>query len=51
VLRRLAATPGDHDFGARADATLAAMAPRAPHEGPLAAHYLLATRVTADADG
>ncbi len=42
VLRRAAVTPGDHDFGARADATLAAMAPLAPSQGPLAAHYLLA---------
>jgi hypothetical protein len=42
VLRRLAATGGDHDFGKRADATLAAMAPLAPSQGPLAAHYLLA---------
>lgn len=42
VLRRAAVTSGDHDFGARADATLAAMAPIAPSQGPLAAHYLLA---------
>jgi uncharacterized protein YyaL (SSP411 family) len=42
VLRRAAVTPGDHDFGARADATLAAMAPLARAQGPLAAHYLLA---------
>ncbi len=43
VLKRLATTPGDHDFGKRADATLAAMAPLAAEQGPLAAHYLLAT--------
>ena len=43
VLRRLAATGGDHDFGRRADETLAAMAPLASSQGPLAAHYLLAT--------
>jgi uncharacterized protein YyaL (SSP411 family) len=42
VLRRLAGTPGDHDFGARADATLAAMAPLAARQGPLAAYYVLA---------
>ena len=42
VLKRLAARKGDHDFGARADATLAAMAPLAAQQGPLAAHYLLA---------
>jgi uncharacterized protein len=44
LLRRLSATKGDHDFGIRATATLAAMAPQAPFEGPLAAHYLLAAR-------
>ncbi len=44
VLKRLAGTKGDHDFGARADATLAAMAPLAAQQGPLAAHYLLALR-------
>jgi uncharacterized protein YyaL (SSP411 family) len=49
VLKRLAATPGDHDFGARAAATLAAMAPLASQQGPLAAHYLLALRETPDA--
>jgi hypothetical protein len=42
VLRRLAGTPGDHDFGARAEATLAAMAPLAARQGPLAAYYVLA---------
>jgi uncharacterized protein len=44
LLRRLSATKGDHDFGPRATATLAAMAPQAPLHGPLAAHYLLAAR-------
>jgi uncharacterized protein len=47
VLKRLAATPGDHDFGQRADATLAAMAPLAAEQGPLAAHYLLAANLEA----
>ena len=36
VLKRLAACKGDHDFGARAEATLAAMAPLAAQQGPLA---------------
>ncbi len=44
VLKRLAGTKGDHDFGAQAEATLAAMAPLAAQQGPLAAHYLLARR-------
>jgi len=44
VLKRLAVTAGDHNFGQRADATLAAMAPLAAQQGPLAAHYLLALR-------
>jgi uncharacterized protein len=44
LLRRLASRPGDHDFGARADQTLAVMAPFAVEQGPLAAHYLLARR-------
>jgi uncharacterized protein len=47
VLKRLAATPGDHDFGQRAEATLAAMAPLAAEQGPLAAHYLLAANLEA----
>ncbi len=42
VLKRLAAVKGDHNFGAQAEATLAAMAPLAAQQGPLAAHYLLA---------
>jgi len=46
VLRRLAVTSGDHDFAEKADATLAALAPLAPRQGPLAAHYLLALRPT-----
>jgi uncharacterized protein len=44
VLRRLATSSGDHDFTARADATLEAMAPMAASQGPLAAHYVLAMR-------
>jgi uncharacterized protein YyaL (SSP411 family) len=44
VLKRLASVKGAHDFGARADATLAALAPRAAEQGPLAADYLLALR-------
>jgi uncharacterized protein len=44
ALRRAAVTRGDHDFGERATATLAAMAPLAPSQGPLAAHYLLALK-------
>jgi uncharacterized protein YyaL (SSP411 family) len=44
VLKRLAGVKGDHNFGAQAEATLAAMAPLAAQQGPLAAHYLLATR-------
>jgi hypothetical protein len=44
VLKRLAAVKGDHHFGEQAEATLAAMAPLAPQQGPLAAHYVLATR-------
>ena len=37
VLKRLSAAKGNHDFGAQAEATLAAMAPRAAQQGPLAA--------------
>jgi uncharacterized protein YyaL (SSP411 family) len=44
VLNRLARSRGEHDFGARASATLAAMAPLAASQGALAAHYLLAAR-------
>jgi uncharacterized protein YyaL (SSP411 family) len=44
VLKRLAGVKGDHNFGAQAEATLAAVAPQAPHQGPLAAHYVLALR-------
>ncbi len=46
VLKRLAAVKGDHNFGAQAEATLAAMAPLAAQQGPLAAHYVLARRQT-----
>jgi uncharacterized protein YyaL (SSP411 family) len=44
VLKRLAAVRGDHNFGEQAEATLAAMAPLAAQQGPLAAHYVLALR-------
>jgi hypothetical protein len=44
VLRRLAESTGDREFDARADATLAAVAPLAGSQGALAAHYLLAKR-------
>ena len=46
MLRRLAASSGDHEFAAYADRALAAMAPFAFEQGPLAAHYLLAMRST-----
>lgn len=42
VLKRLTATSGDHGFARLAERTLAAMAPLAAAQGPLAAHYLLA---------
>jgi uncharacterized protein YyaL (SSP411 family) len=42
MLRRVAASSGDHEFAVRAERTLAAMAPFALEQGPLAAHYLLA---------
>jgi uncharacterized protein YyaL (SSP411 family) len=42
VLRRLAEAAGTEEYAARADATLSALAPVAPAQGPLAAHYLLA---------
>jgi uncharacterized protein len=44
MLRRLAASSGDNDFAICAERTLAAMAPCALEQGPLAAHYLLARR-------
>jgi uncharacterized protein YyaL (SSP411 family) len=44
TLRRLAAASGDNEFTAIADRTVAAMAPLAAEQGPLAAHYLLAVR-------
>ncbi len=44
TLRRLAAASGDNEFTALADRTLAAMAPLAAAQGPLAAGYLLAVR-------
>ena len=42
MLRRLAKTSGESQFAAYADAACAAIAPIAPTQGPLAAHYLLA---------
>jgi uncharacterized protein YyaL (SSP411 family) len=47
TLRRLAAASGDNEFTGIADRTLAAMAPLAPDQGPLAAHYVLALRAAA----
>jgi uncharacterized protein YyaL (SSP411 family) len=44
MLRRLAAASGDQEFTRVADLALAAMAPRAIEQGPLAAHYVLAVR-------
>jgi uncharacterized protein YyaL (SSP411 family) len=44
VLKRLAGAKGDHDFGARATATLASVELIAGQQGPLAADYLLALR-------
>jgi uncharacterized protein len=45
LLKRLAAVTGDRSFEDKAEATLAAMAPLAAGQGPLAAHYLLARQV------
>jgi hypothetical protein len=42
MLRRVAATSGESQFAACAEATCSAMARMAPTQGPLAAHYLLA---------
>ena len=44
LFRRLASTSGGEEFAGRAEATLAAVAPLASSQGPLAAHYLLALR-------
>ncbi len=44
ALRRLAAASGDNEFTSFADRTLAAVAPLAAAQGPLAADYLLAVR-------
>jgi uncharacterized protein YyaL (SSP411 family) len=44
MLRRLAAVCGDGALIALADAALAAVAPQAAAQGPLAAHYVLAAR-------
>lgn len=47
TLRRLAAASGDNEFTGIADRILVAMAPLAPDQGPLAAHYVLAVRTAA----
>ena len=47
TLRRLADASGDQEFASYADRTLAAMAPSAASQGPLAAHYVLAMRAAA----
>jgi uncharacterized protein len=47
TLRRLAAASGDHEFTRIAERTMAAMAPFAADQGPLAAHYVLAMRAAA----
>ncbi len=47
TLRRLATASGEHEFAGFAERTLAAMAPLAGAQGPLAAHYLLAVRPAA----
>jgi uncharacterized protein YyaL (SSP411 family) len=47
TLRRLAIASGEREFGVMADRTLAAMAPFARGQGPLAAHYVLARRAAA----
>jgi hypothetical protein len=44
TLRRLAASSGEQEFALAADRTLAAMAPLAAGQGPLAAHYVRAVR-------
>ena len=44
TLRRLALSSGDQEFARIADRTVAAMAPLAAGQGPLAAHYVLAVR-------
>jgi hypothetical protein len=44
IVRRLAAASGDHEFTRIADRIVAAMAPLAPAQGQLAAHYVLAVR-------
>ena len=47
TLRRLAAASGEGEFGSIANRTVEAMAPLAPDQGPLAAHYVLAMRAAA----
>jgi hypothetical protein len=44
MLRRLTVVSGDHEFAALADEVLRAVAAEAAAQGPLAAHYVLATR-------
>ena len=44
MLIRLAKSSGNHEFDARAEATLRAFGGAAPSQGPLAAHYVLAMR-------
>ncbi len=44
VLRRLAASSGDHEFASAADSALAGVSGTAMTQGPQAAHYLLARR-------
>jgi uncharacterized protein len=47
TLRRVARVAGEEEFSSLAARTLSAMAPMAPAQGPLAAHYLLAMRAVA----
>jgi len=47
VLRRLASASGESEFAHAAVRTLEALAPIAPGQGPLAAHYVRALRVAA----
>jgi uncharacterized protein len=42
MFRRLAAASGEAEFARLGDAALSAVAPAAAHQGPLAAHYVLA---------
>jgi uncharacterized protein len=47
TLRRLTDASGESDFARAAGRTVDAMAPAAPSQGPLAAHYVLAVRAAA----